>query len=232
MGINWSSLSEKMYKYYACASRRLTFAFADAEEKRFTQNKDKCVVSSVAGREGLCGMFLISSMFHQCRAKLLWLMAMRIMHLEASLGITVSRRQSYVPVTAPNGVPLPVAVGILRGGAVWSVLFMWRDEETKELHWRKLVEKQRLDEIMGFLHYTTFMYRLFCYGRLFKEAIQSLLDPQVSFVQVCAGGGWEDSSDWSTFNPAQGIHGRRREGRRRHRRRHRRRYRRPSQLPN
>jgi hypothetical protein len=55
---------------------------------------------------------------------------------------------------------------------------MWREGE--DLRWRRLLEKKKLDNVEEFLHYITFMHRLFCYGRLFKEAVHSLLYPEVT----------------------------------------------------
>jgi hypothetical protein len=187
MGINREALPQSE-SYHACDTRHLAFAFADVEE-------DECVDIAVWGVVAMfCRIFLTSS--HQCRVKLLCAMTQRIQHLEASLSITS-------PVVAYNGVPLPVAVGLLRGVTMWSVLFMWRDgtgaeDSPKLLCWQRLIEGSTLDTPTGFLHYTNFMYRLFCYGRLFKEAIQSLLDPQVS----CK---WFFVRGWAvlTFDPSE-----------------------------
>ena len=177
MGIHWQALPLPQ-SYHACATLRLAFAFADAEEKRHPKNQDECVQSS------LIAVSLYSPTFGlpiNGRSKLLCVMAHRILHLEASLDIDTTAVP--FPLIAPNGVPLPVAVGLLRGATLWSVLFMWRDKEG--LPWRRLVEKENIHTATGFLHYTTCMYRLFCYGRLFKEALQSLLGSKVPTPGFC-----------------------------------------------
>jgi hypothetical protein len=165
MGIHWQALPPS---YHACATRRLAFAFADVESH-------ECVHAAFID--------FFASLTNSGRAKLLCVMAHRILHLEASL----DRDAMAVPfpLIAPNGVPLPVAVGLLRGATLWSVLFMWRDKEG--LRWRRLVDEQNIHTATGFLHYTTCTYRLFCYGRLFKEALQSLLDSKVPTNSLFCG---------------------------------------------
>lgn len=118
--------------------------------------------------------FAIPNSLFCSRSKLLCVMAHRIQHLVSALDLSSTTE----PVVAPNGLPLPVAVGLLRGATTWSVLFMWRHSETG-LCWRRLFENQNLDTPAGLLNYATFMFRLYSYGHLFARAVRYLLTGKV-----------------------------------------------------
>jgi hypothetical protein len=75
-----------------------------------------------------------------------------------------------------NGIPLPVSVGVLRSAVRWCVYLMWREVDPKAqkivYKWSRLHEGLSLAMPEGFLHYTTFMWRLSVYGDLFAHAVQ------------------------------------------------------------
>ncbi|ELR13412.1 uncharacterized protein ACA1_244120 [Acanthamoeba castellanii str. Neff] len=132
----------------ACATGWISFSFADIEEKRSSEdNKDE--------------------------SKLLVIMGIRLWHLAKSIG-TVG-----IFDIMGNGIPLPVSVGVLRSAVRWSVYFMWRqfDSRTQQVvyKWSRLLDCPSLATPEGFLHYTTFMWRLSVYGDLFACAVRKQL---------------------------------------------------------
>ncbi len=50
---------------------------------------------------------------------------------------------------------------------------MWRSDN--HFSWKWIIEGV-LTRPGDFMHYTTFMFHLFCYGQLFKEAMQQLIE--------------------------------------------------------
>lgn len=100
------------------------------------------------------------------RSKLLCVMAGQMKRFKAHFQLPWAS-------TAPNGVPMPVGVGVLRGAAEWKVGIMWRGDD--HFSWKWIIEGA-LTRPGDFMHYTTFMFRLFCYGQLFKEAMQQLIE--------------------------------------------------------
>ncbi|ELR13414.1 uncharacterized protein ACA1_244340 [Acanthamoeba castellanii str. Neff] len=94
-------------------------------------------------------------------------MGIRLWHLAKSIG-TVG-----IFDIMGNGIPLPVSVGVLRSAVRWSVYFMWRqfDSRTQQAvyKWSRLLDCPSLATPEGFLHYTTFMWRLSVYGDLFAS---------------------------------------------------------------
>jgi hypothetical protein len=100
-------------------------------------------------------------------------MGIRLWHLAKSIG-TVG-----IFDIMGNGIPLPVSVGVLRSAVRWSVYFMWRqfDSKTQQVvyKWSRLLDCPSLATPEGFLHYTTFMWRLSVYGDLFACAVRKQL---------------------------------------------------------
>jgi hypothetical protein len=103
------------------------------------------------------------------------IMATRMRHLRKAL-----RLKPGVHL-ADNGTPLPVAVGILRSATLWTVLFMW--EQGRNACWIRIVSGEDTGTPAGFMQYTTFMWRLSCYARLFSDAIVQVL-AEVSSLSI------------------------------------------------
>jgi hypothetical protein len=107
-------------------------------------------------------------------------MGVRLWHLAKSIPV------KGVFDIMDNGVPLPVSVGVLRSAVHWCVYFMWREVDFKAqkliYKWSQLHKGLSLAMPEGFLHYTTFMWRLSVYGDLFTHAIHKQL--QVQFLTL------------------------------------------------
>ncbi len=85
---------------------------------------------------------------------------------------------------AHNGVPIPFGVGVLRYAAQWTVICMWHDGS--QFCWKRVISDPTasLTDPANFLYYTTFMFRLFCYGQLFKEALLQYREVSISTVVI------------------------------------------------
>jgi len=119
-------------------------------------------------------LFIISSQHHHnffpvCRTKLLCVMSAQMHHIKDSLELPYW-------TSVVGGIPLPIAVGTMRCGAEWSVYLMWRESESEQFMWTKVVKKKDLSEAGGFLHYAAFTFRLFRYSQMFKRAVQACED--------------------------------------------------------
>lgn len=76
---------------------------------------------------------------------------------------------------AKNGVPLMATIGILRSATLWSAYLMW-GYSTRAICVTPLVSNSDMANPEQFLHYTTFMHRLYCYMQLYKQAVQEIQD--------------------------------------------------------
>jgi hypothetical protein len=89
---------------------------------------------------------------------------------------------------AANGVRVSVGIGIGLSGPLWTVSLAWREED-RIIHWTKIISQKDMSEPSGFLDYTSFTWRLFCYAKLFKEAIKQFVSEvkyaPLRFVLAC-----------------------------------------------
>jgi hypothetical protein len=151
-----------------CKTGSLSLCFADGEEKRHPENKsDEYSDPSPPSVSAPLTYF-----YFVYRTKLLCVMSARIHHIKDSLNLSAWNGKH-------DNLPLPVAVGTLRCGAKWSVYLMWREGDDQPFQWAKIIKEMDLSDPEEFLHYTTFTFRLFRYGQLFKDAVKKFV------VDVC-----------------------------------------------
>ena len=100
-------------------------------------------------------------------------MGTRLWHMKKAIP------SGYLWEMMDNGIPLCVSVGVLRSAVSWFVYFMWRELEPSTekpiYRWSRLLDGPSLSTPEGFLHYTTFMWRLSIYGGLFACAVRKQL---------------------------------------------------------
>jgi len=157
-------------QFSACGTGRIAIIIVDAEDKRDETDKSDEYNPSLA----FPAQQQVVAPFHSpplIRCKLLCVMAARLRALKQTCFPSLDWAHH-----AKIGVPLMATIGILRSATLWSAYLMW-GYSTRAICVTPLVSNSDMANPEQFLHYTTFMHRLYCYMQLYKQAVQE--------IQVC-----------------------------------------------